>query len=1186
MQLKKIEIQGFKSFADKTEVVFLEGITTIVGPNGSGKSNISDAVRWVLGEQSVKTLRGAKMEDVIFAGTEARKKVGFAEVSMYLDNSDMSLPVEYKEVVVTRRVYRSGESNYLLNGSECRLKDIQELFMDTGVGRDGYSIISQGKIDEILSTKSDERRHIFEEASGIVKYRTRKDEATKKLDNTDISLNRVNDILNEITNVIGPLEKKAEIAKKYLSLKEELKLVDVKLFIDSIGKNDEELAKLDEIINTFENDILVEEKKNQEAENNKAEFKEKVQDITLKIEETQTKYFDLTNEIEKLNSKIKLYEASTENSNINIERLDNEIKEDGEKVELLKEDIQKRDDKRKSMAENKVKFENELNLKQDELEEIMKTLDKRGVEVEEIKKKVDEINEEKYQLKMEISSILATVESNEKQIVEKEKNADRNIQHKDSLSSQKTDFSILIENKNKELNKVNERLNEIITIKNENDNKISLKKEEENKLKQHLMTMKSKYNYLQNLEKENEGYYKSVKSVLDFANESKINSVYGTVASLISTDEKYEYAIEISLGGYLQNIIVEDEDVAKKMIEYLKENKSGRATFLPLSSIKKIQNNSRDDFKKYDGFIGYAIDLVKYDKKYYDAVNLSLANTIIVDNVENALSISRKTKGAVKIVTLSGELIATTGSITGGQTGQRNTGLIGRSEKIKELSIDIAKSETECSKIQEEILLMVKSFDDLNNELDNLTKQQNELKVELATKNFEYENLNNELEKLENLKLQNKEFIENLKLETANLNEKLELNQSKIDDIDKQIDDNQLIIDEYARFNKEKEKTIDFLNEDIVNLKISLSSFDESVLSINEMTEKISSDIANFEEGILKKQNQILILRDSIKENMVQIDSIKDKINSQDTFKSDYSNIIEQYKSSKENYLKEQDNIDKLLVEAIKKIEKLKEEKSKIENKKVKYELEIENQKNKMWDEYELTISSSKKLLENIPNEENDISMLRVNADKIRKQIKDLGEVNVSSIEEYRETKERFDFINTQKLDLEETKSKLQNLINNMTLIMKQQFSKQFKIITENFNETFKELFGGGKADLRLSDENDVLNSGIEIEVQPPGKKLQSMMLLSGGERALTATALLFAILKIKTPPFCILDEIEAALDDVNVHRFAEYIKKYSNATQFIVITHRKGTMEVASSVYGVTMQEYGISKVVSMKLK
>lgn len=1186
MELKKIEVQGFKSFADKTEIQFLEGITTIVGPNGSGKSNISDAVRWVLGEQSIKNLRGAKMEDVIFAGTEARKKVGFAEVSMYLDNSDGELPVEYKEVVVTRRVYRTGESNYLLNDSECRLKDIQELFMDTGVGRDGYSIISQGKIDEILSSKSEERRHIFEEASGIVKYRTRKDEATKKLDNTQVTLSRVADILNEIENIIGPLEKKAETAKKYLTLRDELKILDVRLFLDSINKNADSLRKLDDIIETFSNDILKEEKSNEDLECLKVDIKERLQDITLKIETTQAKFFDISSEIERLNSKIDISTASIENSKLNIDRLNNEIIEDNNKILLLNDDIEKRIIKKKSMEENKLKFQNELDLKQEELNEMIKTLDSKGIEIEELKQKIESDNENRYELKVDSSSMSATIESNEKQISEKEKIFDKNIYQKDSINAQKEDILLELEKKSNELKSASEKVLELTSRSNEYNFQVENIREEENKLKKDIMTLESKYNYLLNLEKENEGYYKSVKSALEYAKTSNIKNVYGTVASLISTDEKYEYAIEIALGGYLQNVVVENENEAKQIISYLKENTLGRVTFLPISSIKKVSFDVKGKISKLKGYVGMATELVKFDKKYADAINLSLGGIAIVDNIDNAVEISKSLKNSVKIVTLAGELISSTGSITGGQVAHKSAGLIGRIEKIAELKNQIKEEQEKCDNLTAQISKIFEESNVVVKELETLKEKQDELKIEVATFSEKYENIKIELEKLESTKATNMKAIEELKDQNHELQLKLVENDEEVSRITIQIEKSQNIIDEYTRFNKEKQQAIDFLNEDVVNLKISLSSFDESVSSIDEMKEKFELDIQNFELAISKKKEQIENLNKSIEDNNVQIESIKEKINSQVKFKEEYTDITEKLKSEKDSLTKKQEEIEVDMTKTFRKIESLKEEKAKVEAKKVKFDIDIENLKNKMWDDYELTVSSSKKLVETLPESEISENEIKNKAEKIRKQIKDLGEVSISAIEEYNNTKERYDFISTQKIDLEETKTKLEGLINNMTVIMKQQFTKQFKIITENFNETFKELFGGGKADLKLSDENDVLASGIEIEVQPPGKKLQSMSLLSGGERALTATALLFAILKIKSPPFCILDEIEAALDDVNVHRFAEYIKKYSKNTQFIVITHRKGTMEVASSVYGVTMQEYGISKIISMKLK
>ena len=1186
MRLKKIELQGFKSFADKTEIVFLDGVTTIVGPNGSGKSNISDALKWVLGEQSVKTLRGSKMEDVIFAGTQARKKVGFAEVSMYLDNTDGTLPVEYKEVVVTRRVYRTGESTYLINNNECRLKDVQELFMDTGVGKDGYSIISQGKIDEILSSKSEERRHIFEEASGIVKYRTRKEEACKKLNNTNITLERVSDILNEIENVIGPLEKKASTAKKYLILKDELKKYDVVSFLKLVSENADSLKKLDDTIYTFEQDIEKQLKASNDLEQKKEELKERLGQIVQKIEETQDKYFKLQTETEKLNSKIELEDGIIKKDKQNIQRLNDEIKEDIDKISLLKEEITKRMEKKEAMSSNKIKFENELNEKMNSLNKIMETLDEKGVVIEKIKRKIDEANDRKYDLKVDISSMEATYEANEKQIEEKKKQKDKNISLKDSINVQKDDIYLSILNKTKERESVDKNITAINDNKRKLQEKYDGRKNEIQKLNQEIMTKTSKLNYLVNIEKENEGYYKSVKEALEYSKNDE--NVYGTLASLISTDEKYEYAIEIALGGYIQNIVCKTEVEAKKVIEYLKENMLGRVTFLPLNSLKDVRFDIKNKAQRINGYIGIASELVRYDAKYSKVVNLALGSTIIVDNLDNAINMSKILKGSAKIVTLSGEQIATTGSITGGKTSHKSAGLIGRSEKIASLKTLIASETEKYNSLAKESNTVLDEIKSLEKLIEQEKVKKENLNIEIATCNQKYENIKNEIDKLESNKEATQNLIDNLENENKIYKEKIDEFLEEIKKIEEENSKEQVAVDEYAKFNKEKQQEIDFLNEDIVNLKISLSSFDESITSLDEMKEKIEQDIKNFEFGIERKNEQIAILNSTIEESQNKINIAKEKIKEQITFKDEYVKITENLKSEKSNIEKSQENVETSILEGVKRVEKLKDEKSKVESKKIKFDIELENIKNKMWDEYELTVSSAKKLSESIDENIKNMDIKNINkkSDLVKKEIKDLGEVNVSSIEEYKNTKERYDFISKQKVDLEETKTKLNNLIANMTSIMKNQFSKQFKLITENFDETFKELFGGGKAELKLSDENNILESGIEIEVQPPGKKLQSMMLLSGGERALTAISLLFAILKLKSPPFCILDEIEAALDDVNVHRFAKYIQKYSKNTQFIVITHRKGTMEVASSTYGVTMQEYGISKIVSMKLK
>ena len=803
------------------------------------------------------------------------------------------------------------------------------------------------------------------------------------------------------------------------------------------------------------------------------------------------------------------------------------------------------------------------------------------MQIEELKKVIDSNNDRKFELKNQISSIDATIEAERKQLEEKKKQNEKNISVKDNLNFELAEISQNLGYKNKELKETNEKVEKIESNIKQVQEKIDQLDEKKSEANQSLMTIKAKYNYLVNLENENEGYSKSVRSILDYA---KTNSkVHGTIANIISTEEKYEYAIEIALGGFIQNIVVEDELIAKNLITYLNNNSLGRVTFLPLDSLSNVQDVNNKVLKN-EGVVGIAYDLVTYDKKYEKAIKLALANTVVVDNIDNAIMLSKKIKNSLRIVTLSGELIAQTGSITGGKTASRSGGVIGRKEKIAELEKVIYNKQGELEEFKKDIAKLEEERNNIKEELSQITPNKEAMVIEIATLTEKRENIRKEIEKIENQKQSFTQVLEEINTNLENMEKSLEDNNQEIFNIDVQNAKQQEEIDEYTRFNRERQKELDTLNEDVVNLKISLSSFDETVSSIDEMREKIQNDISNFENTITKKNDEIVQINEQIKQYNEEIIQIKETIENSSKIKEQYSTDTNALKEEKSKYEQDMEQIDTSIVNTLNTLNSIKEEKAKVESRKIKFEMELTNLKNKMWEEYELTVSSSKALIND--DEEINVKQVEKDANRIRKEIKDLGEVNISSIEEYKSTKERYDFILNQKNDLEETKKKLENLISNMTSIMKQQFTKNFKLITENFNATFKKLFGGGKAELKLSDENDVLNSGIEIEVQPPGKKLQSMSLLSGGERALTATALLFAILQIKSPPFCILDEIEAALDDVNVHRFAEYIKEYSKKNQFIVITHRKGTMEVASSVYGVTMQEYGISKVVSMKLK
>ena len=1013
------------------------------------------------------------------------------------------------------------------------------------------------------------------------KYRTRKEEAQRKLENTQTTLTRVGDVIAEIENNIEPLQKRAETAKEYLRLRDELKLLDVKLFINAVDNNSSNIEQIDDMLNTLSQDIEKQEALSHDNEEKKAELKAKITELSAKIDELREKFFQVENEKEKLNSKISLLEANINASTVNSQRLEGEITEDNEKIRLLKEEIEKREARRESVFQNKKKFEEELEQKETELNAIVATLDERGLEIEARKKKIEDNNDKKFDLKAENSSLSATIEAEEKNLEEKQKASEKSISQKDNLNFELNDVLQNVSNKNKELEAINDKVNSFEEkLKGLQSNMESLD-DKRSQMNQELMTAKAKLNYMVNLENENEGYSKSVKGILDYA---KTNSkVHGTIANIISTDEKYEYAIEIALGGFIQNIVVEDELIAKNLITYLNSNQLGRVTFLPLDNIVSVPDVN-NKVLKYDGVQGIAYELVSYDKKYEKAVRLALANTVIVDNMDNAIELSRKTKNSYRIVTLSGELVAQTGSITGGKTANRNAGVIGRKERIAELKKLVDQKQVELDKVKAEVLELEKQIEAEKKIYDEFLPQKEELVIEVATLNEKKEHIKRDIEKIDSLKETAKEEVEAIKANIEKLKETIANNEKTIFDFDVVNQKEQEEIDEYVRFNREKQKDIDILNEDVVNLKVSLSSFDETVSSIDEMKEKIEEDISNFNGSIEKKKAEIEAIKSQIEGFNAEIVETRQTIENSSKTKEDFETNTNALKDEKTKYEQDLEQIDTSIVTTLNTLNSIKEERAKVESKKIKFEMELTNLKNKMWEDYELTIASSRPLIPE--GEEINVKQTEKQANKLRKDIKDLGEVNISAIEEYQKTKERYDFIMNQKTDLEETKKKLENLIDNMTSIMKQQFETNFKVITQNFNSTFQKLFGGGKAELKLSDENDILNSGIEIEVQPPGKKLQSMSLLSGGERALTATALLFAILQIKSPPFCILDEIEAALDDVNVHRFAEYIKEYSKKNQFIVITHRKGTMEVASSVYGVTMQEYGISKVVSMKLK
>lgn len=1181
MYLKRLEMQGFKSFADKTTLEFMPGITSVIGPNGSGKSNISDAIRWILGEQSMKSLRGAKTQDIIFAGTQNRKSLGFAEASLIFDNTDGTLPIEYSEVTITRKIYRSGETGYYINKVPCRLKDVVELFMDTGIGRDGYSIIGQGKIDEILSNKSEDRRHIFEEAAGIVKYRARKEETEKKLEQTKLNLLRINDILSEIEGNLEPLQLQADKAKKYLNLKEELKNIEIGLFVYNIEKYKQSLEELTNDEDIMKSTLNQEEGKLEKIKILKEELKDSMDEITTQIENMQNIGFESQKEIEKLNSNINVAETKIQNNTDNVARYQNEIIEIEEKIKNLKEEIEQKQSKKDNLKQNKEKFENELKEKEEELRKITEKLTSKELEIEQLKKQVEENTDKRYELQSEISMQTANYENLTQRQSQLKQEISNTISDLDRTRMKKEDIAKGFYEIEANRNKILKSMEEIENKKQEIDTKIKQFDLEITNNTNDMRMKQSRYNFLVETEKEKEGYQKSVKSLLLDCEKLKElgKGMHGVLANIISVPSEYETAIEMCLGASLQNIVTETEEDAKKLVEHLRVNNLGRASFLPITSVKgkKLENIKG----KKVGVIGIASDLVSFDKKYEQIILNLLGRTVVVDNMQNAINLAKENQYSFRIITVEGDVINPSGAITGGSVTKKTVNILGRSREIENLEKEIQKLKAKIQKLEKDKEEYLNSSENIIEEVQGLEKELQEIDITYATEKQRVASIDENIEtiqkRIEKLKDENSKAEESKKT----IQSSKEQNEKQIEEMTKQNEESQKIIDEFSNANKDNQKYIDDLNLDITNLKISVSSFNESEVSIQEMTDMINKEI---ETHTKNKENKKLQIESANSENVElkqQIEEIKQEI---EKVKSKVENSGERIEKLKQERVEKNEKLSKKEEEQtteFKTIEDLKAQITKIEVKKTKTEEDITDIINKMWEEYELTPNN----VESYRKPEN-VALTQRRVNQLRTDIKELGSVNVDAIDEYKNLKDRYDFMCEQRLDLEDTMSKLRKVIQDMMEIMKQQFKEKFEIINKNFGEVFKELFGGGMAEVTLTDEDNILECGIDITVQPPGKKLQSMTLLSGGEKAFTAIALLFAILKINPAPFCVLDEIEAALDDVNVYRYAEYLKKFSKETQFLIITHRKGTMEAADTVYGVTMEEKGISKLLSMKLK
>lgn len=1183
MYLKKLELQGFKSFANKTSLEFMPGITTVIGPNGSGKSNISDAIRWVLGEQSMKSLRGTKSEDIIFAGTENRKSQGFAEVSLVIDNQDAKLPIEFAEVTITRRLYRSGETGYFINKAPCRLKDILELIMDTGIGKDGYSIIGQGKIDEILSNKSEDRRGIFEEAAGIIKYRTRKAESEKKLEQAKLNLLRVNDILSEIEVNLDPLKLQAEKAKKFLSLRDELKTIEIGLFLVNIESYKVKLKELLKNIDELNFQIDDENVNLNNLQQEKDKIKQGLDDLIISIEEMQNLSFESTNKIEKINADINVARERITNNKENFDRYLKEIEEQETRKVELNTEKEERQNKKINLSTNKEKFTKELEGKEKMLAEITAKLSQEETEIEDKKKIVEESQDLKYDKREGIKTQEIVYEN----LVKREKVLQQELQETiselDEKRLYKTDIAKVFTKIEAKRNEYSKKIEEIEEKKTESSKRVAEFEAVINNLESEIRVKNSKCKFLQEMEKEKEGYQKAIKEILLECDRNAFlkKGVHDVLANLITVPKEYETAIEIALGGTLQNIVTDTEEDAKKLIEYLRKNNLGRASFLPISSVKgkKVDHLIKNGLS---GVIGIASDLVKTAPKYEEIILNLLGKTVVVEDMDTAIILARQNKYGFKIVTLKGDIINPSGAISGGSIKQNTTNIIGRAGQIKDLLSELSKLEKNLEKVKNEKKEYIKSITSILEQAETIEKEAQSSEITYATEKQKVESIEEAIAKLEN-KLANlkKESLDIEKTKEQTLITKARY-ETEIKELEQKMETLNGQISVFAEKNKDNQKYIDDLNFDITNLKISVSSFDESANSLDEIIARIDQDILNIEKGItVKKEQRIKIEQDNkmLEEQITnlnnQIEEIKQNVN-QSVEK------VEELKKKRQEENSRLDNVELSIAEKLKLLENLKGETSKLDIKKSKIDVELEQIEQKLWEDYEITPNNAEQEFEKPKNVQTTTKRVK----ELKEQIKNLGSINIDSIEEYRQTKERYDFMCEQRLDLEDSSAKLRKVIQDMTKIMKEQFAEKFNIINKNFGEVFKELFGGGKAELKLTDEENILECGIDIEVQPPGKKLQNMTLLSGGEKAFTAIALLFAILKINPAPFCVLDEIEAALDDVNVYRFAEYLKKFADETQFLVITHRKGTMEAADTVYGITMEENGISKLLSMQLK
>lgn len=1170
-------MQGFKSFADPVTIELNDGITCIVGPNGSGKSNISDALRWVLGEQSPKQLRGSKMDEVIFAGTATRRPKGMAEVTLVIDNSAGILPLEYSEVAVTRRMYRSGESEYLINGNSCRLKDIKELFMDTGIGVDGYSIIGQGKIQEIVSQKPENRREIFEEAAGIVMYKSRKAEAERKLAAAGDNLERVRDIIAEIEDRIGGLKEDSEKAQEYISLRDRYQFLGVNIILHN-------LAGVEKNLRICQDDLKEIERQYGEAAGESEKQSRQIEKYRLEDASLNESYDaanrELLDKIEELHTISNRGQVTTERLNgiqNELDRLQAVINDSGQKLDKNRANRAELEEECGKLLESRDAAAKDLQDAQQRCGARIKKADILRAKIDQDKETIIEENNRNVSRRADIRTLenyLDTLRNRMEQIREESEGRDEaSEENRKKLEGIRARYA----DKDTEKQDLEEQIRRIEGQMKQLNAEISSSGAKIEDLTSRINRSAARKSTIEEMESNYEGYYSAVRAVM----QRHFPGVIGPVSDLMTVPDGYELAVETALGGGMQNIICEDDRSAKNAVEWLKQARAGRATFLPVSSIRSYSNPVSRDIKEMEGYIGLASDIVETDPKYREIYDYLLGRVLLVDQMDHAIRISKKMRNGFRIVTLEGEVIAASGSITGGRFRNRSANLLERKKEIETLGSQIDQMKQKREQFSESRKEQQKKFQSIGAERSTLLDQFRQAEIDVRVLRNDLDHAQSLVKAAGSAADKYSKELETIENDIRNAETRIEQSRSEIERSEEEI---RKLEDGVESMMEDSGKYQNVVSEDrelIVQKKVALSEHETKILSMNEMIERLIDDIADLEdtyndaiadyEELLRQQQ---LLTDSGAESGEKEKELKEE-------RKQLENKLEALNKALDENRSAYDRATEAQKSAAARAEKLQNEKYQLEIRQTRNETILSSQKDKLWDEFGMSYAEA----QDIRDEKFAITAGNKEAREVKTRMAELGDVNISAIEEYRKVSRRYEFMTAQESDLNQAMDELKTIIRNMDRTIRQKFKETFDKIEEQFEKTFKELFGGGHAELRMEDETDPLESGIDIIAQPPGKALKNINLMSGGEKTLTAIALMFAVLKVKPTPFCILDEVEAALDEANIERVADYLKNF-HEIQFALITHQKATMERADVLYGITMPEQGISRVLSLKLE